>query len=568
MAGITQISDAIVEAQAGVSATTTAATEDLWIFRDGKRTVSGPQLVRDLCRRAGSAVDYSALLDAFIQAGELEAALSDAGTESRSDAATVTNCLASAAVRGDHSRIREAVQLLETMDAPATLSIAPPEGFTYYALHPTDFARIVSRLPTHEQHYAVVGIRSIGTTLSAVVQAELTAEGKHASRITVRPHGHPYSRRTQFSPDDMAWIHQNSQAHFLVVDEGPGRSGSTFLSVAEALMRAGVPSQEITILGSRQPDLGSLCADNAAARWSEFRFFATTPSINRRFEECAYLGGGNWRQFLIPEGNQWPASWTQMERLKFMSADRRTLYKFEGMGPIGVKVRQRAHALADSKWGPPIRDAGDGFLAYELLQGAGASFENKNGSSVMILESLAEYCAFRYAEFPEKPLHEAPGLREMLEFNVLQEFGQELSLPQDAFCTDRPVVTDGCMQPYEWISVSPKHLIKTDGTDHGDNHFFPGPCDIAWDLAGISVEWQLRPDAMDYLLDAFRSYSRVDISSRLGFYQLAYAVFRLGFSKMAISTVKGSPEEERLKSSYQHYRALAHQLLQELRLTQ
>ena len=279
------------------------------------------------------------------------------------------------------------------------------------------------------------------------------------------------------------------------------------------------------------------------------------------------MGGGDWRQFLIPEGNEWPASWTQMERLKFMSPDRRTLYKFEGMGPIGVKVRERAYALADAKWGPPVRDAGDGFLAYELVQGVPASFEHRNASSVMIFESLAEYCAFRYAEFPEKPLHEASELREMLEFNVLQEFGQELSLPQDAFWTDRPVVADGRMQPYEWISVSPEHLIKTDGTDHGDNHFFPGPCDIAWDLAGISVEWQLGPDATDYLLSAFRRYSGLDISSTLRFYKLAYSVFRLGFCKMAISTVKGSPEEQRLKSAYQHYRALAYQLLQGSRLT-
>jgi hypothetical protein len=558
MAGTTQISSDTAQFQPELTSAAKAAEQDLWIFRDGKRSVHGPGLVDDLRRRIVRSGDASALLDALIQAGELEAALADSGSESTDIAAEATNRLAAAAIGTGPREIADAAQLLQHIRIPAVLSIAPPEGFTYYALHPTDFAHSARKLPAEAQHYAIVGIRSIGTTLSAVVLAALLDQDKRTSRITVRPTGHPYSRTTRFRAEQLRWIDENRGAQFLVVDEGPGRSGSTFLSVAEALLQAGVPRQAITMLGSRQPDLASLCADNAAARWQEFRFVATRPSVNRRFEGCTYIGGGNWREVLRLPENTWPESWTQMERLKFLSPDRQTLYKFEGMGPIGAEVRQRASALADADFGPKFADAEGGFLAYQFLQGPHAQARKINSA---MLDRIAEYLAFRHAEFSIDSSAEKSQLREMLEFNIVQEFGIEINLPEDAFGTSRPVISDGRMQPYEWISSESGHMVKTDGVDHGDNHFFPGPCDIAWDLAGTAVEWQLENDASQYLAAQFRSRSGKDISAKLDVYKLAYCVFRLGSCKMAVSTVKGSPEEERLKARYGRYRSMAEALL-------
>lgn len=561
MAGTTQISDNLSWARPAIepqsSAAASAAESDPWIFRDGKRTVSGSELLGDLRRRIAGASHLSALLDALIQAGELEAALADAGSRSTPQAARATDCLASALVKGDLKTIASAAGYADQIVPPDTLTVAPPEGFTYYALHPTDFARLAARLEA--PLYAVIGIRSIGTTLSAMVLASLTAQGHQARRITVRPTGHPYSRRTDFAPDQLRWISEHRGVPFLIVDEGPGRSGSTFLSVAEALVRAGVPRPEITILGSREPDLSSLCADNAIDRWREFRFLATTPSVNQRFLESTYAGGGDWRQSLIPTGTIWPASWTQMERLKFISADWKTLYKFEGMGPIGAEARNRACRLAQAGFGPQVRDADDGFLAYELMRGTQPRIPDVDSS---VLGRIADYCAFRHAEFFVNPSAQETQLREMLEFNVAQEFGIELVLPTDSLRTERPLITDGRMNPHEWIVNDSRNLIKTDGVDHGDNHFFPGPCDIAWDLAGASVEWQLGPEAGDSLVEQFRRRSGVNISGDLLVYKLAYAVFRLGFCKMAISTVRGSAEEQRLREAYQRYRRTAHDLLQ------
>ena len=77
----------------------------------------------------------------------------------------------------------------------------------------------------------VVGIRSIGTTLSAVAAAAARARGIAAERITVRPQGHPYNRTAEFTAEQMAAVSRavSSGASFVVVDEGPGLSGSSFL---------------------------------------------------------------------------------------------------------------------------------------------------------------------------------------------------------------------------------------------------------------------------------------------------------------------------------------------------
>jgi hypothetical protein len=149
----------------------------------------------------------------------------------------------------------------------------------------------------------------------------------------------------------------------------------------------------------------------------------------------------------------------------------------------------------------------------------------------------------------------------MLEFNVQQEFGRDLKLEPGQLTSATPLLADGRMQPHEWIASRDGKLLKTDAISHGDNHFFPGPCDIAWDLAGIVVEWDLDAQATEFLLAKFSQFSGLHKSQQLQDYLLAYCVFRLGFCKMATSTVEGSEEERRLQSAYLKYRAKAEQLL-------
>jgi hypothetical protein len=559
MAGSTQISSgmaAVVTAADPPKRAEERAKSDLWIFRGGRRELSGRAMLRDLIQRLAS---QNSLLDSLIEAGELEAALADLNVPGAPAAATLTDALALGLCAEDQIDQAKLEQLAGTIDVPETISISPPEGFTYYALHPSDYARVVDRIASRSGIFAVIGVRSIGTTLSAVTTAALNAKGHRAKRITVRPTGHPYARSVQFSAEQERWIVEqlSRSADFLVVDEGPGRSGSTFLSVAEGLVRSGVPQERITAIGSREFDPESLCADDAARRWHCVRFVSTAPSGSSRFQNFPYLGGGDWRIHFLKSEEDWPESWTQMERLKFLSPDRRQFFKFEGMGPLGSEVRERAFSLAERGFSPAVADAGDGFLCYQTVEGRNL---RKQDVSPSVLERIARYCSFRVSNFSYSPPFNSE-LENMLEFNVQQEFGRELRLDPVQLGSTNPILVDGRMQPFEWIAWPQGELLKTDAISHGDNHFFPGPCDIAWDLAGAIIEWDLSSDATEFLLRRFKQLSGVDVTQKLDAYLLAYCVFRLGFCKMAASTVLGSREESRLEIAYRWYRSKAGKLL-------
>ena len=84
-----------------------------------------------------------------------------------------------------------------------------------------------------------------------------------------------------------AWVFSQpvEDTRFLIVDDGPGLSGSSFLSVAEALAALGVPPGNVILLCAHLPD----------------------------------LSGGRWREHFCQDGRAfWPASWTRMERRKFL----------------------------------------------------------------------------------------------------------------------------------------------------------------------------------------------------------------------------------------------------------
>jgi hypothetical protein len=559
MAGSTQISSVVASPITAADPRKRAderAKSDLWIFREGRREVSGRAMMRDLEKRLAS---QTSLLDSLIEAGELEAALADLNAPGTSAAAALTDAVALRLFAGGQVDPAKLGILAGRIEVPETISISPPEGFTYYALHPSDYARVVKRITPQSENFAVIGVRSIGTTLSAVTTAVLNVKEQRAERITVRPTGHPYARSVQFSAEQERWIVAQlaRSADFLVVDEGPGRSGSTFLSVAEALRRMRVPPGRITAVGSREFDPESLCAEDAARRWHSLRFVSTAPLVSSRFQNFPYLGGGDWRMHSFDDQEDWPESWTQMERLKFLSPDRRQFFKFEGMGPLGSEVRERAFILAEAGFSPAVSDAGDGFLSYQAIEGRNFRKQDVNTS---VLERIAQYCWFRVSNFSCAPPFNSE-LANMLKFNVQQEFGRELSLDPGLLASTSPVLVDGRMQPFEWIASPQGELLKTDAISHGDNHFFPGPCDITWDLAGVIVECDLSSQAAEFLLRRFKQLSGIDVAQKLDAYTLAYCVFRLGFCKMAASTVLGSQEESRLEIAYRWYRSQAAKLL-------
>ena len=536
---------------------------DPWVFREGRVVVSGKRLSEELgasiLELVSKPFDRDKALSILLRSGELETALADIGWVHLQAATRLTDSVASTMWPDSESipKVQACARALLRSEFPEHLSVSPAEGFAYYALHPLEFVNLALALAPDLENAAVIGIRSIGTTLSALVTAALRAKGRNADRITLRPTGHPYERTTQLSAAQLRWVegHRSRGARFLVVDEGPGRSGSSFLSVGEALVMAGVSPHQIIFLGSRQVDPRELCARDAVPRWSQFRFLSPAKTFDQRFGGCRYLGAGDWRPLFLGDRCAWPPTWPQMERLKFLSPDNRWIFKFEGFGHYGEQVLDRARRLEAAGFGCKAADAGDGFLSYPVVRGRPA---RRSDLGIDWLERLAEYCAFRAKEFPVRAGNAAE-LSEMLISNLTQEFGERAAsaVNTELLAAGSSVLTDGRMQPHEWVQSADGRVFKTDGCSHGDDHFFPGPTDPAWDLAGAIVEWNMDRAGANFLLARFHRFTGDDASRRLPIFQLAYTTFRLAYCRMALSTVGKSADEQLLTNAYRLYRRMA-----------
>ena len=90
------------------------------------------------------------------------------------------------------------------------------------------------------------------------------------------------------------------------------------------------------------------------------------------------------------------------------------------------------------------------------------------------------------------------------------------------------MIADARMSPHECIACADGRLVKVDGARHGDDYFFPGPVDIAWDLAGAIVEWEMDRGAEEYLLRQFREKSGIK-PENISAYLLAYSIFRASY---------------------------------------
>jgi hypothetical protein len=540
------------------------STSDFWIFRDQREPVGGAELVdvvRREVRRALHFYDLDAGVDALIRAGSLECGLADADAAGAPEAAAVTDALARNLLQRDPDSLHQALGRLDRIQVPQALAVSQPEGFSYYALHPRDFSELAEGLP-EGSGYAVVGIRSVGTTLSAMITARMHRLGRHAQRMTVRPGGHPYNRTLQLTSRQMAWVKklEENGSVFVIADEGPGRSGSTFLSVAEALREARVPAHRIVLVGSHSPDATSLCAHDAETRWREFHFVGAKRWACGRYEGLPYLGGGEWRKVFMPgDESEWPACWPQMERMKFLSADGEQIIKFEGLSTHGKSVRARAQCLAETGFGPHWDLSENGFVHYRKIVGRRLRAADVTRTDV---ERLAAYCALRSREFRCDRNTDA-NFADMIAFNLSVEFGEGVPFGED-FVSEAPVITDSRMGPHEWVRNQAGHLIKTDGVSHGDDHFFPGAVDIAWDLAGAAIEWKLSRDAERFLLETYRKQTGDNVRTRLQKYKIAYAIFRLGCCRMALPTTQGTTDETKLLAEIGRYRNVLRMLFSDV----
>src|SRR4051794_31851718 len=136
---------------------------------------------------------HAHLITALIEAGMLVQGVADAGLPP-GPIDEFVHALARCAVTSFDSGMRELCKLpgIPQVALPDRIELRLPEGFAFYAVYPEAYIAAARRLKLLGPPL-VIGIRSIGTTLGAVVSAALDAP----PAVSARPFGDPYARRAE-----------------------------------------------------------------------------------------------------------------------------------------------------------------------------------------------------------------------------------------------------------------------------------------------------------------------------------------------------------------------------------
>lgn len=470
--------------------------------------------------------------DLLIETGELEAGVADELCPEIDADLPVLRRLRRASVLA----ARGVRDVTAGLPLPETVAVSPPEGYAYYALYPETYRRAARRYyaEARPERVAVTGIRSIGTSLSAVVAWALEEKGCEVRSWTVRPRGHPFDRRLALAPElENCWRGLAGSWHFAIVDEGPGLSGSSFGAVARKLEELGVPEERVAFFPSWDPDPARLLNADARRRWQRHKRYATPFEDLGMFAADTDLSGGAWRGAFYGPGCARPAAAPQHERRKYLR-EGRWLFKFAGLGRYGRRALERAERLAKAGFAPPVAGFENGFLVTRWV--AGRPVE-AGVPAPQLSETMAAYLAHLYREFRVESGTPGAALEEMIRVNAAEGLGAELRLRARE---GPPVALDGRMFPHEWIATG-RGFVKTDAVDHHDDHFFPGPQDIAWDLAAAQIEFGMGREAAAHFAARYAALSGDrDIAARLPFYRMAWLAFRLGYCAMAADALAGS----------------------------
>jgi hypothetical protein len=567
---------------------------------------------------------HAVLVELLVEAGELEQGLLDHflevhGEERPSPAGEAASRLTRAVAEvllpsfrthcalppGEAARFalepigRALTDLLE-LELPAEISVSVPEGYAFYGLYPETYLAAAEELRREGGGPPrVVGIRSIGTSLAAAVAA---VAGEEATVASLRPQGHPFSRKVAVSQrlgHDLLAVSGGTRPRYAVVDEGPGLSGSSFGSVADWLEDRGVLAESVSFFPSHRGDLGPYASERHRSRWNrarrrvvEFEDLFTGDAARWPLARWAEdltgpadepledLSAGRWRERLFPDRSTWPAADVQGERRKYLlaSGGRRWFLKFAGLGRYGREKLALGQALGEAGLIPPVSGLRHGFLVGPWLEGVRPLPLAPEVDRLALLDAVASYLSFRAARFPVPPEERGATpvkLFEMLAYNakralgpivgeVVQDWRARLS---EIARLERPVRTDNRMNAWEWLVTPEGKILKADALDHHRANDLVGPQDIAWDLAGAAVELELDEAELGLLADAVARRSGTPRAEpvQLGFYRGAYLSFQAGKHSLAAEALEHAApaESAAMRSEKERYteqlrRALIH----------
>jgi hypothetical protein len=544
---------------------------------------------------------HEALVSLLVEAGELVQGLLDAAFAERGQddasplgeaCARLMRALGGAVVSSWTSRfeemgppVRPALHALRALALPPEVECKVPEGHAFYALYPEAYLEAARALPAGEGTVRVIGLRSIGTSLAGVVAAAVGAEAP----FLVRPVGHAFQRTLSLSESLEGRLLEDAPRHrFVVVDEGPGLSGSSFGAVADLLEERGVPPERLCFLPGHLGPLGPRASERHRARWERAsRHAVDFESLLLRPRERAHslvawvedltgpaegppedVGGGAWRRLLLRE-EDWPAVHVQQERRKLLlrAGGRCWLLKFAGLGAYGERRLARARTLQEAGFTPPVSGLRHGFLVQPWLREARPLRGPREGDRRTLARRVGEYLGFRARHFAVREPGRGASPRRLLEMarrNVSLGLGPQWAEALGAWeprlsSLERAVhrvETDNRLHAWEWLRLPDGRLLKADAVDHHEGHDLIGCQDIAWDVAGAAVELELTEDEVALLRERVaRLGGKEPDDELLGFHRLCYLAFQLGHHALAAEALAGwLPEEvERLRRAAERY---------------
>jgi hypothetical protein len=501
------------------------------------------------------------LTGALIEAGELAQGLADAefaasGEDEATPLQSAALALACAISRllldpresSERRGVAKAIDALSSMSLPATVICRQAEGYAHYAVYPQAYAAAAARgsWPTPP---LVIGLRSIGASLAAVVAVAARA----SEVVTLRPVGPVFRREIRASRTLRALLAAH-QGPFAIVDEGPGFSGSSFAAVADLLASLGVTLERMVFMPSHGGEPGPQARPSDIACWrSSVRLVASAEDI-LAVDEVARLfadligplrhardiSAGRWRADLPAVCR--PPVWPAQERLKLrLSAEEgEFVARFAGLGRLGAEKFARARALFAAGFVPEPLALRRGLLLERWVDGRPLEVK----SSDALITHLARYIGLRARCFPAPPERGADRVAltamtlanaEELDGLVLRErLANRLGALIPQLPQLSPIYTDGRLHAWEWLWSDDGRLLKTDALDHACGHDLIGAQDVAWDVAGAVVEFNLSRSQSRRLRHLVgRETGAAVPEARVQAFVLFYSAFQVGLWDMA-----------------------------------
>ncbi|HET9956072.1 MAG TPA: hypothetical protein VFQ61_16310 [Polyangiaceae bacterium] len=564
------------------------------VYRDQACSACPNDILPQLLELTDTASSVDQCRDLLIAIGEFEAGVTDALCPTRDSTsplivrlreATLAGGLLFLAARDGDSQAQAAARAslyvtwsrLAKFEFPLSIRVRPPEGFSQYCLFPEQYLRAarVFQGCFRAERALVVGLRSIGTTLSAVVEASLRSSGVVTESVTLRPHGHPFDRKLEVCSELEARLagFARTGGWVLVVDEGPGLSGSSLTCVVDYFQRLGARPDRVVLLPAYDSSGDQFVNERARELWRTSQRIVSHFDAGWFHDSAARLveePNTAWRATSSFDWAVHPHHGRRRYRTKDPDPSApSTVWRFAGFGRYGQAVFARASALAEAGFSPGARQLKAGFMQLDWVPNLPANPSARSpatlsASTVSSLRPsigwLADYFAFRERRFRTEAPPPIEPLLQVLMTNARACLGEQATaalrvLERELPKADRhTVVCDARPFPQDFLSSGARSW-KVDAWDHGDDHFFPGPVDIAWDLAAASEELELGAAGQAYLVDRYALATRdASVVHVLPWYRATYLSFRAGYCRLAADSLADETERARFERAFARYR--------------